>query len=354
MFRVYTRFNSDIFKAHDLIVYLVCEVWCKADRQRYRTKLNAELLELIDAHDWFDEHVKKIYKIAKDLTLDQKNDFKNAFLNNNKIEELCNLDLPIIELSSLDETLVKALVLFFKELYTKFLGWELIYNKYGKKKEYYDELILQNEFVFCPCCGFGDIKTYNQDGHSPFDHYLPLKHYPFSAINFNNLFPLCHTCNSSYKGETDILKDGKKVFYPYSIKHPDIKVSTKLEKKSLGKLITKTTDLANKISSDDMLLGLIPDNDQISSWDTIFKIKTRYLGKIADHRISWLDDVRAMYRKPHIGGSYEKAFDEVITDDSNKYLGFLKSPYLQNLKSYSSLLDAMIEVSGDHLIKKVP
>lgn len=199
MLRTYKRINNKIFKAQELIVYLVCEVWCKADQQRYKTRLNEELKSLVETHEWFEYHVKKIYRIAKDLTPNQKDDFKNAFLINNEIEKICNLATAPVALSSLDKDLVDALIPFFKELYTKFLGWVLVYKKYGQKKEYYDELILENEFVFCPCCGYGDIKTYNQDGHSPFDHYFPLKHYPFSAINFDNLFPLCHTCNSDRK-----------------------------------------------------------------------------------------------------------------------------------------------------------
>ena len=334
MLKIYKKVESDIFKAHELIEYLVYEVWCKADNQRCKTKLNDELKKLVEEYDWFDEHVKNIYKISQGLTNAQKDNFKFAFTTNNRIEELCNRNVNPIPLNTLNKDLVDALILFFKELYTKVLGWKLIYKKYGLKKTYYDELILKNDFLLCPCCGFGDIKTYNQDGHSPFDHYLPLKHYPFSAINFNNLFPLCHTCNSSYKGEKDVLIGTKKIFYPFASTHPKIKVNVKMKKTSLGKLITKTTSINEKISDSDLKVSLAPNSDKVLSWDEIFGIKNRFFAKIADHRISWLDDVRAMYRKDHVH-NYEKAFDEVITDDSNKYLGFLKVPYLKNLKSYS-------------------
>lgn len=351
MLKVYKRIENDIFKAHKLIEYLVNEVWCKADNQRYKTKLNEELKVLVAKYDWLDKHIKDIYKISKDLSPEQKSNFKTAFIVNNKIEALCNGEVEAIPLTSLDKNLVDALTPFFEELYTKFLGWALVYNKYGKKKAYYDKLLLENDFVFCPCCGFGDIKTYYSKGHSPFDHYLPLKHYPFSAINFDNLFPMCHICNSDNKGEDDIIKSGQRVFYPFFSPHPEIKVNVKLEKKSLSKLITKIESKGEKLTDKDIEVSLTPNTEKVISWDKIFSIKDRYFGKIADHRISWIDDVRSMYRKDHID-SYAKAFDEVIQDDSNKYLGFLKAPYLENLKAYNHLVQAMSEVSGDHLITK--
>jgi hypothetical protein len=38
-----------------------------------------------------------------------------------------------------------------------------------------------------------------------YDHYLPKAHYPFLAVDFNNLIPCCDVCNEDFKDEKDLL-----------------------------------------------------------------------------------------------------------------------------------------------------
>lgn len=349
MLRPYKPINDVIYKAHSLIEFLIFNVWGKADSSSYKTKLNNELKHLCTQHTWLDTNIKNIYKACKKLDQKKREDFILAFKTNNEIEELCNGTISPISLETIDPTLTIVIIPFFNQLYTRFLGWSQITRKYGSKKAYYDKLIMKNDFVFCPCCGFGDIKTYNSKGHSPFDHYLPLKHYPFSAINFSNLVPMCHVCNSDTKGERDILKSKKAVLFPFQSSPLEISIGIVLNKKHLNKLITKIEERGHKIDFVCLSIFFTPDDAKVASWNDIFDIKARYFAKIADHRISWLDNVRSMYRKPHVN-SFEMAFDEVIEDDSNKYLGFLKTPYLKDLKSYKSLIEAMQEVSGNSVI----
>jgi hypothetical protein len=351
MLRVYKSIPHDIYKAHDLIEYLVNEVWCKADSKPCKSKLNSELKALYEDQPWFEEQVKAVYKICKSLTKKEKKNFEDAFAHNNRIEELCERKIIPIALNTLNKDLVKVVQPFFRELYTKFLGWKAIKDKYGEKKEYYDELNLKNGFIDCPCCGFGDLMTIYSKGRSAFDHYLPQKHYPFSSTNFNNLVPICTTCNSDEKGEVDILKEGKPVYYPFTKNHPSIEVRVDVDKKALKKLIEPTDDLKSKVNKSEIVVNFNLQDDKTQSWDRIFDIKTRYFGKIADNRVSWLDDVRQVYRDPDTTiKTYEGAFDKIITTDSNKYLGFLKTPYLKNMKSNSHLIKAMHEVSGSSKI----
>lgn len=353
MLKAYKSINNDIFKAHNLIVFLVDEVWTKADNKQCRTRLNDELKALHRKYEWFRKHVNSIYKVCKSLTPAEKNAFKNAFKENNRIEDLCRGNISPVDLSTLNDDLIKAIRPFFKLLYTKFLGWALVYNKYGKKKAYYDELIRENDFDFCPCCGYGDIKDYYSKGHSPYDHYLPQKHYPFSAINFRNLVPLCHTCNSDHKGETDIIKGGQVVFYPFATDHPDIKVQVSVEKSALKRLIDKSEieDKKKKLNVRDIKIDFNLKENRTEAWDSTFAIKSRYFGKIARNRVNWLDDVRRIYRDRDIAANtYEKAFDKAIELDSDRQLGFLKAPYLKSMKSHSHLVRAMDEVSGHSVI----
>ena len=351
MLKIYKPIEHEIFKAHNLIEYLVNSVWCKADNQQCNSKLNQELKDLYDTQPWFRRHVSNIYKTCKKLNAKEKRDFKNAFRTNNKIEELCDGTIKPFDIDKLNDDLLKCILPFFKKLYTQFLGWKAIKDKYGDKKNYYDELNLENGFTECPCCGYGDLKTIYSKGRSAFDHYLPQKHFPFSSINFNNLVPICSSCNSDEKGEVDVLKSGKPLYYPFAKTHDNIEVVVDLDKKSINKLIEKTNDLKSKITKSDIKVDFKTTNDKIMSWDSIFDSKNRFFGKIADNRINWINDVRQAFRDPDINvNTYEAAFDKIIQTDSNKYLGFLKSPYLVSMKLNHNLIKAMDKVSGDSII----
>jgi len=354
MLRVYKSISHDIYKAHNLIEYLVNEVWCMADKKQCKDKLNDELKALYEDQPWFQEQIIAIYKVCKSLTTQGKEDFKTAFAHNNRIEELCDGTITPIALNTLNEDLVKVVKPFFKELYTKFLGWKVIRETYGDKKSYYDELNLKNGFIDCPCCGYGDLKTIYSKGRSAFDHYLPQKHYPFSSTNFNNLVPICTTCNSDEKGEVDILKEGKPVYYPFAKTHPKIEVTVDVKSKALKKLIEPTNDLKRRITKSEIIVAFSVNDDKTESWDKIFDIKSRYFGKIADNRVGWFKSVDQQYKK-YKGRiknySVEDAFDDVIEDDSNEQLGFLKAPYLKSLKLNTHLVKAIGEVSGSSILK---
>lgn len=355
MLKVYVPIRNDIYKAHQFIEFLVDNVWCVADKHSVEGKLNQDLKEIYEKYDWFKTSVDGIYKICQKLTRKEKDAFQKAFHNNNEIEKLCNRDKKTISIDTLNKDLVKEIVPFFKELYDRFLDWKLICDKCGTKSSYYKSLIKKNEFKECPCCGYGDIDSIYLEGHSPFDHYLPLKHYPFSAINFQNLVPMCHTCNSKNKGEKDILSGTKKLFYPFANNHPNIEVNISVSIKDIPVLVNKTNDDDNLLEAHVIEIAFNIDDERIELWDSIFNIKKRYFGKIADNRIGWLNDVRekfSMDKNRITGYSFLDAFDDIIKLDSDKHLGFLKSPYLKNLKSYNSLIMAMEEVSTHSYIVK--
>lgn len=347
MLRVYKKVDSKIFEVQDLIKMLVEDVFCKADKQRAITKLKASpmLLKLYEnkKSDWFKKQVDEIYKKFKELTQDEKNTFLEVFNCNNEIEKLCNSPKDRKPLTLLSSKISVLTIEFFKELYDKLLKWVDVESEYGSKKSYYDDLIYENDFKSCPCCGYGNIETVYDKGHSAFDHYLPVKHYPFSVINFNNLFPLCTHCNSGAKSSKDILVKNKKVFYPFNSVHPEITFSVTLNSKNLIKFLTKVKKDDKPINSD-LKVFIECDKkykEQIQSWNEIYEIEQRYFGQIATNAISWMDDVREKHRKTK--KKLLDCFDEIIGDDSNKHLGFLKAPYLADLKKYDSFIEAYEE-----------
>ncbi|MDE1348536.1 hypothetical protein L9W80_00065 [Vibrio aestuarianus] len=82
---------------------------------------------------------------------------------------------------------------------------------------HYEEYVRLNGVVCC-FCGTeemmeqrivepdeGAISDDEKQWRASYDHYLPKKHYPFLAVDFNNLVPCCQKCNEKAKGELDVL-----------------------------------------------------------------------------------------------------------------------------------------------------
>ncbi|MCM1139419.1 MAG: hypothetical protein NC453_12685 [Muribaculum sp.] len=99
----------------------------------------------------------------------------------------------------------------------------------------YEESFDKGEFVdnrglkVCPYCGSTSIAVYYKDDGTaikpPIDHFLPKGKYPFLAMNFFNLIPVCTTCNNApAKGTINPLADDGKTLY---LQHPYIFDETK-------------------------------------------------------------------------------------------------------------------------------
>jgi hypothetical protein len=105
-----------------------------------------------------------------------------------------------------------------------------------------------------------------------YDHYLPKKHYPFYAVNFNNLFPMCHTCNAKAKGEIDTLygDGGIRVlaFHPYL--------------DGQGIALAPVYDPDTRKWDLDYAGGNALNNRKIENWDRIFDVISRARKRMND------------------------------------------------------------------------
>lgn len=338
--------------------FLVIEVWCKADRKSPKTKLNAELKSIYENKDysWFKNSVDSIYVLFKDKSFSraERDIFQKTFINNNEIEKLCvGTNTPVYS-SDFHPIIRDAIIDFFSELYTKFLGWKDIEANYGTKKEYYDILVSKtNRFKDCPCCGYGDLKTWFSDNRSAFDHYLCIKHYPLSTVNFDNLAPICDDCNGrGVKGEKDILSSGKKrAFYPFSKIHSAINVSVDFNSSIIQFIIDDLKD--EKFDKNSFKIKYDISSQEVDVWNKIYKIESRYKGKIADNKCGWFRKAKSVYGllKDEIPGyNASKAIDFVIKTDKDENLSFLKAAYLDKIKSFPPLLKAIEEISGSSVM----
>lgn len=332
MLRLYKPIKHDIFKLQDMLEHLVCSVWCEADENSCRDKLTKEFRDLYDSYEWLKNQVDEIYQLFEGLTPFEKINIKHAFVTNNSIEELCNGSLKPIHLKDLPniiESKVKPLLVDFYETLLERAKVP------GTKKEYYEKLIKYNDYKYCPCCGLIDFEYVDSSYREAFDHYLPKSEYPFASVNFKNLVPLCHKCNSDRKGHKDPLKVGKVAFYPFCMNPHNITISLKIDE-------TKPLD---KLNRKDLILKLDGENDKISTWNKLFDIEERYNDITRREIKSHLRKVKrrhADYAEGRAKWSYVDTLNKLILDyEYDKYEDkkFLKIPLMEALKSCSYLID---------------
>ncbi|HEY7404280.1 MAG TPA: DUF262 domain-containing protein [Candidatus Angelobacter sp.] len=139
----------------------------------------------------------------------------------------------------------------------------------------------------CPYCGIGDIKGIYNSKREAYDHYLPKGIYPFNSVNFRNLAPMCHECNSSYKlGKDPIRQNGtrRKSFFSYATAPSGITVSMTLKKRDVMNL--RPADIDLQIASDGR-------DQEVETWKDVFAIEERYKSKCCGENDgkAWLQQV---------------------------------------------------------------
>ncbi len=131
------------------------------------------------------------------------------------------------------------------------------------------------------------IKGENHNYREAYDHYLPKGHYPFNSINFRNLAPACHECNSTYKLGKDPAHNHsgrRKAFYPYAPIAQPINIKVDLLHSDIAKLT---------LADINMEFGPTAVNEQIETWKDIYGIEERYKAKLCTESDgkAWLTQV---------------------------------------------------------------
>jgi len=305
MLFAYTYVPHAMEKMQAFIDFIFFEVWCKAPGNGdFRLELfdaNAELKELMEAFyygdtqggDFFYGHVERIYGLFAPLTPAQINQLKQWYQANNDIEKICANDSAVRiasypDIAAIHPYLSEQLASFFKGL------WPLpnvaaLREKIGQIDEHYQEFVQVNATGKCPFCGLGDIKGVHHTRREAYDHYLPKALYPFNSINFRNLAPACHECNSTYKLSRDPAHNAagrRKAFYPYATGAHGIEIAIDLNTPDIDRLIPA-----------DIQLTFGPDaaHEEIDTWKEVYGIDERYKAKCCDNDAKdWLEQVRTM------------------------------------------------------------
>ncbi|MFT7009533.1 MAG: hypothetical protein ACJAXJ_004082 [Colwellia sp.] len=115
-----------------------------------------------------------------------------------------------------------------------------------------------------------------------YDHYLPKKHYPFLAVDFDNLIPCCQKCNEKAKGESDILEYENVrtlAFFPYD---PTEVVSLEATSTNILEKLSMTIDIVESAN---------PIYEKADTWNRTFKVLPRVNKRLKRFKEAWLAPV---------------------------------------------------------------
>lgn len=355
----YTYVPHQMDKMQTFIDYIFHEVWCKAPvGGQFGLNLfdaNTELREVMEAFyysdaqgaDFFYGHVERIYSLFSVLTAAQISQFQQWYRGNNDLEKLCAND-PTAHLARYADIAIthtdlnKQLAAFFKGLYSQsLLGLAALRAKIGDIEDHYQSFVTTNNAGKCPFCGINDLLGEYHSKREAYDHYLPKALYPFNSINFRNLVPACHHCNSSYKTSKDLAYTPKDpagtaqrraAFYPYTTTPYAIDLQVTLQHSDIEKLTPADISLQ---------FGPTGLDEKIDTWMDVYGIVERYRGKLlgGDGK-AWLVEVLDEWRwNDKTAGVEGKMPDEYLRDVSrhtNKSpyanANFLKNGFLQGCK----------------------
>lgn len=347
----YTYVPHQMDRMQAFIDFVFHEVWCKASEHGdFNLDLfegDPDLKELMESFyygdtqggDFFYSHVERIYALFADLDGAQTETFKCWYQANNDIENVC-ANLPecniarYADIESEHMELCLQLAGFFKGLYSQsLLGLSIVKEKVGRIDDHYQSFMEENDLDKCPFCGIADILGIYHSKREAYDHYLPKSLYPFNSINFHNLVPACHHCNSSYKTTCDPAYSAKdpagnnqrrKSFYPYSENRQSIQISIELSSSDIENL--KPEDI--QISYDSQ--GF---QEEVATWLDVYDMDERYKAKCCSKSDGkyWLSQVLDEWQE---GGRSPEDYLKTVERQSTKHpyadCNFLRKAFLKS------------------------
>ncbi len=241
--------------------------------RHYKAQLNNRLADIFSAY-------MDLKNPADKLAI------QSAYTNNTNIRGICNGTVVPVKYNALPPSFSAVLEELYDNLWgeSKILGLTEVEKVCGSVKVHFNNLMAKMEERVCPFCGLESLLCEHDDGRDDYDHYLPKADYPFIAVNFANLFPMCHRCNSKAKGSYDIPYDRisgtqRPVYYPLD--------TTKGHSITLS--INSATTHLKETSGWDLEVTCEPatSDGKKKAWMDIFNIETRYKAVIAAESYTW-------------------------------------------------------------------
>lgn len=360
MLFTYTYVPHQMERMQRFINFIFYQVWCRA------RKLDGYDLTLFDANpplkeimlsfaydhtaagDRFSSQVQSIFQSFAQLSREQTAQFKRWYQGNNNLEKVC-ANVPNAQLARYADIAVRykelseQLSTFFKGLYSQsLLDLAALRAKIGDIDDHYKNFVQINKVGKCPFCGISDLLSEYHTKREAYDHYLPKALYPFNSINFRNLVPACHYCNSSYKTSKNPAYTPKDpagavrrraVFYPYKPVTHAIELQVTLQ----------TSDIEN-LAPNDIALQFGPEAvaEEIDTWKDIYGIEERYKAKLCGENDGkyWLMQVLDEWREDGRNPSdFLTALARQTRTRPYADCNFLRKPFLEACNARGLLQD---------------
>ena len=351
----YRYVSHSMERMQEYIDFIFYEVWCKAQGNEYDIDIlfagNEELRQIVtELHtselkgaEFFLTGLQQVFEDFKTLAHDDIVQLKFWYFSNNNIDLLC-LNMPCVvpatykTIATISKDLSKHLKDFFKNLYSKdFLKLKSVSSRIGVIEDHYQAFMTENSSGKCPFCGIQDLDSVFHSKREAYDHFLPKGLYPFNSINFRNLTPACHKCNSNYKLAKDpachpknpAFKAGgvrRKAFYPYAEEEYEIELIIDIE----------TRDWTN-LTPGDIECSFGPEklNEEINTWNDVYGIEERYKAKccLENDGKYWIEQIFDEWQED---GRTPDDFLQTLNRQTNK------KPYADNNFLKKAFLDGCL------------
>lgn len=352
MLFTYQYISHEIEKLQEYLDFLFYEVWLKAEGPFDHTKLagKPELEKIyidfgnsdLKGGDFFNESIETIYAAFLPLTDSERQDLRTAYNANNDVASLCSdkttLPMSYADLEAKHPNLATAVKEFYSKLYGSGSPFDLkAFGQLNKKllPAHYKAFMQKNSKRKCPFCGIIRLDSNHDHTREAYDHYLPKALYPFNAINFRNLAPMCHKCNSGNKSTKDPIDHAnvrQYAFYPYQSAYPALEIELTFDVKKVTNLTPADIQLNIKVSK---------HQEQVDSWLRVFNIEHRYKTLLCDEEDAakeWYTDVHEDFiNAKNLGGiqSAEEYYKKVLrATQRHRYSAekLLKEAFLKECK----------------------
>ena len=356
----YTYVPHQMEKMQEFIDFIFHDVWCKAPIGLvFHPDLfedNPDLKEVMVEFGFsaqaaargkvFYKDVKAIYDLFASLSPQEIDQFKQWYLGNNDLEKVCANDptahlVRYADIPVAHKGLAEQLATLFKGLYSQsLLDLAALRAKIGDIDDHYQTFVQTNKASKCPFCGINDLLGEYHSKREAYDHYLPKALYPFNSINFRNLVPACHHCNSSYKTSKDPAytpKDPARavqrraVFYPYKTVPHAIELQVVLHQPDIDKLSPADITLQ---------FGPAAITEELGTWKDVYGIEERYKNKLCGENDGkyWLTQVLDEWKED---GRDPTEFMTTLARQTQKRpyadCNFLRKPFLDACKKIGVL-----------------
>lgn len=246
------------------------------------------------------KRLQNLHRIYMQCSSSEKKLIEKAYQQNQQIKEIYNKRIDPVKYDALPSSIQKPLEEYLTNLWTLLIEKDENKNKNIKDQcgniyEHYCNLFKNKRQIFtvCPICGIEELlgeydacsnqtDAIKKRAREAYDHYIPKALYPFISINFANLIPICHHCNSDYKGTYDTPyndKDRQKCFDPYSGQNNNIEINIQCD--NIIDDLKDSDYWSIELSSSDEI------REEVDSWNRIFNIQERYVSRIKNKHDSW-------------------------------------------------------------------